>query len=759
LSGPPPGGRDSAAFGLLHEKVRRWIWQQGWDSLRDIQEMAIPALIGGDRDVVLAATTASGKTEAAFLPIVSRLAAEARGAGAGFEAIYVSPLRALINDQFGRIEALCGELDIPVTKWHGDVAASVKARARKRPQGILLTTPESLEAILVRRGPEAGRLFRSLAYVVVDEMHAFLDAPRGRQLQSLLNRVELAAGHRVARVGLSATLADMRSAATFLRPLDPDAVTVLQSAAGHSRLMLQLRGYVEPLRPSGPSARPVPDEDAGEAPGVADAAITRHLFETLKGRRGLVFAGSRRRVELVAAGLAEMTEAVGAPEEFFAHHGSLSREFREEAERRMKDEGRPCSIVCTTTLELGIDIGHVEAIAQLGPGHTVSGMRQRLGRSGRREGQPAVMRVYVTETALGAHPHPLDALRCDTVQAAAMIRLMLRRYNEPPVPGRLDLSTLVQQVLALVAQHGGVTARQAHARLVGSGVFRDVGMPLFATVLRRMGHPDVGLLEQAPDGTLLPGPQGERVIAGRDFYAVFMTPEEYKVVTDRGRSLGTVPVDNPYLPEQLLILGGRRWKVVEVDGGRREILVTRAYGGKPPTFGGDPAPPSDEVVAEMLRVYLGDDLPGWMDPAATGLLAEARDGFRRAGLDRLPACRHEDQLLIFPWTGARRQSALVLSLTAAGIPATGMGLAVALPLSSGPALGRALAAVAGAPAPDGAALARLVPDLARAKYDGYLGPDLLAACYASENIDTAALPALAADLAAKLANAPVLREG
>jgi ATP-dependent Lhr-like helicase len=225
-------GGASAAFDLLHEKIRRLIWQQGWAELRDIQERSIPILLEGNRDLIIAAGTANGKTEAAFLPIVSRLASDEFTAGNGFQALYISPLRALINDQFGRIETLCEEIELPVTKWHGDVSASVKQRARKRPHGILLTTPESLEAILVRRGGEAGRLFGALSYIVIDEMHAFMDAPRGRQLQSLLNRIEIASGHPVTRVALSATLSDMRTSAAFLRPLNPHAVEILESQSG-----------------------------------------------------------------------------------------------------------------------------------------------------------------------------------------------------------------------------------------------------------------------------------------------------------------------------------------------------------------------------------------------------------------------------------------------------------------------------------------------------------------------------------------------
>lgn len=764
MSGTTEADDASRSFEMLHEGVRRWIWRQGWAELRDVQERSIPLLMAGGRDLVIAAATASGKTEAAFLPIVSRIASEGRAAGGGFEAIYVSPLRALINDQFGRIEGLCEELDVPVTKWHGDVAASVKQRAAKRPGGVLLTTPESLEAILVRRGGEAGRLFAALGHVVVDEMHAFLDAPRGRHLQSLLNRVEIAAGHRVDRVGLSATLADMRTAAAFLRPADPDAVDVLESREGHQELRLQLRGYVEPASPRAAPARGAPTDfedvaDAGDADAPAGAgeaaerggeamgAMVRHMFATLRGRRSLVFAGSRQRVELVTAALGEMTEAAGVPEEFHAHHGSLSREIREDAERRMKDPTRPASIVCTTTLELGIDVGHIDSVAQVGPGQTVSGMRQRIGRSGRREGHPAVMRVYVQEAELHRRMHPLDAMRPSTVQALAMLNLMLRRWNEPPVPGRLHLSTLVHQILALVAQHGGLTALQGWNRLAASRVFPELTKPLYAAVLRRMAHADVRLLEQAPDGTLLPGAEGERVIAARDFYAVFMTPEEYKVATDRGRNLGTIPVDNPVVPGQLMILGGRRWAVLEVDAARHEILVTRAYGGKPPVFGGDPAAPADEVVAEMLRVWMRDDVPAFMEATAAELLAQGRDTFVRLGLAGASVARQEDQLLLFPWVGARTQTALLLSLLRRGLEVATNGIAVTVASHQGEAVLAALRGLAGAPPPDAVELARLVPEKARSKFDHYLDEDLLSLDYASEMIDVSRLPEVAGRLA------------
>ena len=735
----------SASFDLLHEHVRRWIWKQGWSGLRDIQERSIPALLDGGRDLVISAGTASGKTEAAFLPIVSRIASTERRRTTGFDAVYISPLRALINDQFTRMEGLCDEVDIQVTKWHGDASQAARARALKKPSGVLLITPESLEAMMVRKGPEIARLFRGTSYFVVDEMHAFMDAPRGKQLQSILHRLEIAAATRVTRVGLSATLADMAVSRRFLRPLAPDQVDVHQSKSSQA-IKLQVRGYVEPVRDVAAKRPSVAPGDGPDPGNSAEMEVIKHLFGTLRGKRSLIFAGSRGRVETTTVTLSALTEAHGVPEEFFAHHGNLSREHREEAERRMKDLSRPASIVCTTTLELGIDVGHVDSVAQLGPGHTVSGMRQRLGRSGRRAGQAAVMRVYVREEPLAAARHPLDALRRETVQAVAMLGLMLEGWNEPPTQGRLHLSTLMHQILALVVQHGGITAEQGWKRLVASGVFEAVDLAMYRRVLRRMGHPDVALLEQAPDGTLLPGKTGEVVTAGREFYAVFMGSAEFKVVEQGGRSIGSVPDSVPFLVGQFLMLAGRRWRVLEVDAQRKELVVARAHGGNPPRFGGEPVPPSDGVIRAMRSTYEGAGVPAFLDATAAQLLGEARESFDRLGLRHSSVCRHEDRLLLFPWAGPRQQTALLLALMRAKVEPEQLGLAVAVPIGRAVSLRKELSVLAVSDPPHAVELAGLVEGKESDKYDCFLDDELLCAAYASERIEVKSLPGLASDI-------------
>ena len=280
MNSHPSHSDPSVAFNLLEEPVRRWIWDRGWNSLRDIQERAIPALLNDDRDMIIAATTAGGKTEAAFLPLISSILRNP-GEG-GFDLVYIGPLRALINDQFARLEDLCARAELPVYPWHGDISQSVKSRARKNPKGVLLITPESLEALFVLRGLEIPTMFIGTRAIVIDELHALLDNERGVHLRSLLTRLELSVGHRIRRIGLSATLSEMQMVKEYLRPGTPEAVELLESKGGDQELRVQIRGYR-----SGQN-----EQDSNEMP--AQQGVAEHLYSKLRGKSNLVFAGSRK---------------------------------------------------------------------------------------------------------------------------------------------------------------------------------------------------------------------------------------------------------------------------------------------------------------------------------------------------------------------------------------------------------------------------------------------------------------------------------
>ena len=739
----------SRVFDLLAEPIRRWIWQQKWTALRDIQERAIPYLINGDDDLIIAAATAGGKTEAAFLPLISK--AFTTGSSEGFDLVYVGPLRALINDQFRRLEELCAALEMPVHPWHGDISQAVKARARKNPRGILLITPESLEAMFVLHGADVPRRFADTQAIVIDELHALLDSERGVHLRSLLTRLELSVSRRIRRVGLSATLGDMALANAYLRPEAPERVGQLVSRSDEQELRVQLRAYIAGRRTEHSDTEDDQPDDADVRELAATRAVGEHIFDKLRGTNNLVFAGSRGHVELYADLLRRMCEDRRLPNEFFPHHASLAREHRGFVEKRLKDGSLPVTAICTSTLELGIDIGDVACVGQIGAPWSVAALKQRLGRSGRRVGQPSVLRMYAIEPETDADSHPVDTFHLGLVRSIAMVELLTEGWCEPPRARALHLSTLTHQVLSVVAERGGASAQRLFATLCDRGPFCSVEPALFGRLLRRLGDPDIALIEQAPDGTLLLGREGERVVEHYSFYAVFQTPQEYRVVHDT-KTLGTIPVDMPLTPDMTIIFVGRRWRVLEVHDRERVIEVSPDHAGKPPRFGGDTGDIHEAVIRRMRDVLVADVVPSYLDNTAAEVLRSARAAYRRSGLDDVPIQPlGEDRHLLVPWTGTVGTTSLALVLTCLGCsvgPYDGI-LDVTSPRSHSGSLTSQLSEIA----------AREIdlPDLIRGrasalineKFHHYLGDDLLLSDALSRRLDLNAVPEIAQRLCSR----------
>ena len=285
----------------------------------------------------------------------------------------------------------------------------------------------------------------------------------------------------------------------------------------------------------------------------------------------------------------------------------------------------------------------------------MAGLRQRLGRSGRREGRPALLRLYVAEDAVSARNAPPAALRIQLFQSTAMVALLLEGWVEPPKPAAVDLSTLLHQTLALIAERGGLHARQAWETLCAPGApFSHAGQSLYVALLRRMGDPDIGLIEQAPDGTQLLGRAGERMADHYDFYTVFETAEDYRVVHG-SRTLGTLPMTSVLVRGATLIFAGRRWTVLEVADREKLITVEPSSAGKAPMFsdkgGGDL---DDRVVRTMFELYRSVEEPAFLDAPARALLAEGRDAFARLRLADSALAAEGGSLWLFPWVGTLR---------------------------------------------------------------------------------------------------------
>ncbi|MDR2442930.1 MAG: DEAD/DEAH box helicase [Deltaproteobacteria bacterium] len=661
----------STAFNLLHEKIQKWVWQQAWSSLREIQEKAIDPVLSRSCDLILSASTAAGKTEAAFLPALSNLAFTPP---IGLGILYISPLKALINDQFRRLESLGEAVNLPVTPWHGDILQSVKNKLIKKPSGLILITPESLESLILNKAPWCLKAMADLRYVIVDEFHAFVGSERGRQLQSLLHRLDTFLGLITPRLALSATLGEMDKMAQALRPQGQYPYQIIESKASGAEVQLQLRGYVDSQSsnssketkspPDSNSPKESKSPEASNSPPASEL-VADDLFKLLRGGSHLVFANSRQKTESLSVALSERCQKIGVPNEFYPHHGSLSREIREDLEKRLQEGKKPTTAVCTMTLELGIDIGHVNSVAQVGSPQSVASLRQRLGRSGRR-GEPAILRFFITESFLTKNSHIGDRLRLDTFQSVAMVSLLLKRWYEPANTRQYHFSTLVQQTLSVIGQHGGVRANQLWSLLCGTGPFSLVSQENYVEFLRALRQKD--LITQTQDGQIVLGYKGEQTVSNYTFYSAFATPEEYRLESG-GAFLGSIPISNSLAVGQNLIFAGRKWEVLEVSTEAKRIILKPAAGGIVPTFSGTGQMLDGKIRKEMFEVYDSEDLPIYLNKTARESFNEGRQTFRDLNLKDKAIIEIGKTTHILPWLGDRAINVITVLLRGQGLKA------------------------------------------------------------------------------------------
>lgn len=624
----------------LDIRVQKWIFKQGWYNLREIQCKAIDPILAGDTDVLISASTAAGKTEAFFLPAISNMI---NGEQSGVSILYISPLKALINDQDRRLESLVDLIGLNVTPWHGDSSKGRKNKLKKSPSGIVLITPESLESMLIRDTGWVKLAFSKLDHIVIDEFHAFLGTERGHHLVSLLHRLEHLLGRLespIPRTALSATLGNIENVPVLLRPNKSLPCQIIQDSQSTTLLKVQVKGYVEPI----------------EGTESAEFQVCRDLFKFCRGDSHLVFANSRKRTETLTAILTDFCEEAVVPNEFFPHHGSLAKELREDLEKRLQNEKLPTTAICTMTLELGIDIGKINSVIQVTAPHSVSSLRQRMGRSGRRGG-PSVLRMLITENELEVNSDVVSKLRLQLVQSLAMIRLLIRnKWYEPADTDKYHFSTLLHQILSVVAQWGGIRADQLFTLLCKNGVFQKISVNQFKALLINMGQQD--LITQLGSGEISLGLAGERLVSHYSFYAVFKTPEEYRVING-DKTLGSLPVDSLIMTGQHIVFGGKRWKVLDVDPDKKVISVEYARGGQAPRFGGSGLAIHDEIRKEMFnilldgdyRIPIGDQKIDFIDAKAKELFTESVEYFNAAGLANKSILQVGKSTCIFIWLG------------------------------------------------------------------------------------------------------------
>lgn len=547
--------------------VQDFIYRNGWDELRPIQVAAGDAIFHTDDNLLLTASTASGKTEAAFFPILSLFDANPpKSVG----CIYIGPLKALINDQFQRLTDLCSDGNIPIWHWHGDVSQSHKAKLMRHPSGILQLTPESLEAILLHKHMAVPRLFGDLRFVVIDEVHSLLRGDRGGQTLCLIERVSRLAGVNPRRIGLSATMGDPERTGAFLS-LGTGRRTIIpriQSKGSRWRLSLE-HFYVKDTQAgegrTDIKALPVLDEKTDTAPREADPGLG-YIFEHTRGKKCLVFVNSREECEGVTTSLRQYCELNHEADRFLIHHGNLSASYRETAEMLMKDESKPLTTVTTSTLELGIDIGRLERAFQIDAPWTVSSFLQRMGRTGRRA-LPQEIWYVIREDEPEIRALLPATIPWKLLQACALIQLYLEeRWVEPPRLDRLPFSLLYHQTMSVLASCGEMSPAELASRVLTLNYFHRITPDDYRVLLHHLIQTDhIQLTEK---GGLIVGLAGERVINSFKFYGVFQESEEYTVRSE-SQELGTVVAPPP--PGEKIALAGHVWRVLEVDRKRHLI--------------------------------------------------------------------------------------------------------------------------------------------------------------------------------------------
>lgn len=674
--------------------VQDFIYDHDWEGLRSIQVAAAEAIFDTDEHVLLTAQTASGKTEAAFFPILTEFWEDPP---ASIGAVYIGPLKALINDQFMRLEDLCIEADIPVWRWHGDVAQSHKRKLMQHPSGILQITPESLEALLMHRHAQVPRLFCDLRYVVIDEVHSLLRGDRGGQTLCLIERLSRMAGVNPRRIGLSATIGDPERTGAFLAAGTGRGCIIPRFEEPRRTWRLSMEHFyvtgpqaterADDFPPTGDAgtgivradgtieadvvavermdANALPDESADasadlehdtqtellaptdRAPENADPGIG-YIFERTRGAKCLVFVNSREEAEAVCTMLRAYCEVQHEPDRFLIHHGNLSSAIRESAEEVMRDDERLDTTVTTATLELGIDIGRLERAFQIDAPFTVSSFLQRMGRTGRR-GEPPEMHFVMREESPEPRTTMPETIPWKLLQGIALVQLYREeKWVEPPRTERLPYSLLYHQTMAILASTGELTPAELAARVLTLSYFHRISADDFRMLLRHLIETEH--IQLTEGGGLIVGLAGERYTNSFKFYAVFQENEEFTVRSESAE-LGTIV--NPPPPGERIAIAGACWVVEEVDWKRHLVYATQVKGRVPAYFGDCPGDIHTHILERMRRVLGSHEAYPYLLDNARARLRQARRTAELSGAAGEPLINLGGKTwVLFPWLGS-----------------------------------------------------------------------------------------------------------
>ena len=613
-----------SSYHLLSPWIRKYIYDLKWGSLSPIQEESIQAILENEHHLLLSAGTASGKTEAAFLPIMSKTMQLAKQHVA---VLHVLPLKALINDQFERIEAMCSYADIEVMKWHGDVSSHQKEKWLRQPKGILQITPESLESLLMNKSAYATKLWSHLQFIVIDEAHVFFGSERGIQLRSLISRV--AAYQTDARpriIALSATVNDENKQVRqwMIGDQVEEELTSIEASSPAKPLLLSLI-YTDV------------HED-----------IVKDVSTLTDELQSMIFCNSRSDAEQIYAALDQRK-----PGQYLIHHSSIDAEEREKTEKKMKQKQHNKSIVCTGTLEMGIDLGAVDLVVQKEGAFSVSSLKQRIGRTGRRAGKPQMLQLYAS--------HKESLLR-----AIATLELVQQKWVEPPVVRKKPYDILIQQILSYVIQHHEATEGEI-CLLLSSPVFQHVHQKELRLMLKHLLQLDV---LQFIGGKYIIGLSGEKLILDRGLYAVFTGSEQLQLFHGN-KAVGVIDQSFAIEEGKIILLAGASWKIEKIQDKKAYVTPAPTGTGEKPVFNGSAIQMHSLIGEAMMDALVNGKRYSYLSDKAFDQLQNMRGLFNMHELTsghRL-IIEEQSEKLIYVFQGSKVAQTLVLMLRSLGYKA------------------------------------------------------------------------------------------
>ncbi|PWW36729.1 MULTISPECIES: DEAD/DEAH box helicase [Paenibacillus] len=623
-------------FYRLAPFVQEFIYKKRWESLRPAQIEACNICFHTPHHMLIAAGTASGKTEAAFFPALTELY-ERPSKSVGI--LYIGPLKALINDQFERLKDLLSEGNIPVWHWHGDVPQAEKTRLMRSPSGVLQITPESLEGLLMNRPNAIPALFHDLRVVIIDEVHAFMGADRGIQVLSELARIERMAGCKPRRVGLSATLSDYDAATAWLAAGTNQGVDVVSSPGGR-KLRLRVEHF------SFPDAR---DEEQAEHLHNARKVYYDFIYESTHRKKALIFTNSRTDAEVTILEMRRVAARRQERDVFHVHHGSISAMLREETEAALRTGSGPAVAAATVTLELGIDLGELERVVQLGAPYSASSFVQRLGRSGRREDMASEM-LFVCPEEEDEEAQLPARMPWTLMRAIAVIELYVKtKWVEPLEARKMPMGVLYHQTMSMLKSMGEAEPKELAEAILTLAPFAQIRADQYQVFLNYLIETDH--LQWTEDRTLIIGLTGEKTVNNYRFYAVFKDDEEHKVLNG-SEEIGSITTVPP--PGYCFSLAGKLWKVEEVDHKHKSVYVKAAKGKVDTLWLGAGGDIHTTVVQKMREVLSDTVIYPYLSPQAVNRLERARRLARESGLLKqvvIPA--GGDSLYVLPWVGSK----------------------------------------------------------------------------------------------------------